>query len=91
MIQRWLMIMDYRSRKIGLKFFLFLLILLLGIPSTALAYIDPNTGNLIFQILFPIITAIVTGYLLCKNYIARKFKALMARLGKQSCKENDGD
>jgi hypothetical protein len=85
------MIMDYRSNKIGLKIFLFLLVLLLGIPSTALAYIDPNTGNIIFQILFPIITALVTGYLFCKNAISRKFKALKARLGKKSCKKDDGE
>ncbi len=85
------MIMDYGNRKFGLKIFLFLLILLLAIPSTALAYIDPNTGNIIFQILFPIITAIVTGYLFCKNAIYRKFKALKNRLSKKSCGQNNGE
>jgi hypothetical protein len=44
----------------------------LTLPREALAYIDPNTGNLIFQILFPIFTAIATGYLICKNAIRRK-------------------
>jgi hypothetical protein len=41
-------------------------------PNVALAYIDPNTGNIIFQILFPILTVITTSYLLCKNFIRRK-------------------
>jgi hypothetical protein len=85
------MIMDYRNRKISLKIFLFLLIMLLGLPSTALAYIDPNTGNIIFQILFPIITALVAGYLFCKNAISRKFKAIKARFGKKSCKKDDSE
>lgn len=83
--------MDYGNKKFGLKVFFFLLILLLGIPSSALAYIDPNTGNIIFQILFPIITAIVTGYLFCKNAISRKFNSLKARLGEKSCKKNNNE
>ena len=41
-------------------------------PNVAIAYIDPNTGNIIFQILFPIFTVIATTYLLCKNYLRRK-------------------
>jgi hypothetical protein len=81
--------MDYGNRKFGLKVFFILLIVLLGIPTTALAYIDPNTGNIIFQILFPIITAIVTGFLFCKNAISRKFNSLKARLGKKSCQKNN--
>jgi len=85
------MVMNYGNRKFGSKVFFLLLILLLGIPSSALAYIDPNTGNIIFQILFPIITAIVTGYLFCKNAISRKFNALKARLGKKSSKQPNGE
>ena len=41
-------------------------------PSAAMAYVDPNTGNFIFQILFPIFTAVTTGFLICKNAIRRK-------------------
>ena len=48
----------------------------LTLPKVALAYIDPNTGNLIFQILFPIFTAVTTGYLICKNMIRRKLYGL---------------
>ena len=45
-------------------------------PRIALAYIDPNTGNLIFQILFPIFTLATTGYLICKNAIRKKLYSL---------------
>jgi hypothetical protein len=83
--------MNYSKRKLAVKIFFCLSILLLGMPSSALAYIDPNTGNIIFQILFPIITAIVTGYLFCKSAISRKFNALKARLGKKSCNKNNGE
>lgn len=47
----------------------------LAFPTPAAAYTDPNIGNLIFQILFPIITVLSTAYLLCKNYIKRKFNS----------------
>ena len=36
-------------------------------PGTAHAYIDPNTGGYAFQVLFPIISAIVGIYLFFKN------------------------
>ncbi len=48
---------------------------ILIMPSIAMAYVDPNTGNLIFQILFPIFTAVTTGYLICKSAIRRKLYA----------------
>ncbi|MGB8993405.1 MAG: hypothetical protein WCD80_15220 [Desulfobaccales bacterium] len=83
--------MEYFKSKFGLEVFFFLLILLLGIPSSALAYIDPNTGNIIFQILFPIITAVVTGYLICKNAIRRKLNSLKARLAAKFCKNKPAD
>ena len=77
--------------KFSFRVFFFLLILLLGVPSSALAYIDPYTGNIIYQILFPIITAIVTGYLFCKNAIRRKLNYFKARLVTKSCKKNQDD
>jgi hypothetical protein len=55
----------------------FVLEVVLGFPAPAGAYTDPNLGNLVFQILFPIITVLSTGYLLCKKYIKRKVNALM--------------
>ncbi len=47
--------------------------LLLGASSPAFAYIDPNTGNLIYQILLPIITVITTACLFFKNKIRRLY------------------
>lgn len=37
------------------------------LPSPALAYLDPNTGNFIFQALLPIITFVLTAFLLFKR------------------------
>jgi hypothetical protein len=48
----------------------------LALPSPVWAYIDPNTGNLIFQILFPVITFITTALLFFKNSIRRLIVAL---------------
>lgn len=83
--------MEYFKSRFGLEVFFFLLILLLGIPSSALAYIDPNTGNIVFQILFPIITAVVTGYLFCKNAIRRKLNSFKAYLGAKFGKNKPAD
>jgi hypothetical protein len=85
------MVMAYVKNTFGVKVCFFLLILLLGIPSSALAYIDPNTGNIIFQILFPIITAVVTGCLFCKNAIRRKLNSLKAFLGAKFYKNKPSD
>jgi hypothetical protein len=58
----------------------FILEVVLGFPARAGAYTDPNLGNLVFQILFPVITALSTGFLLCKKYIKRKFTSLRNHL-----------
>jgi hypothetical protein len=47
--------------------------IIFAFPGMAFAYTDPNTGNLIFQILFPLITIVSTGYLVCRNFLKRKF------------------
>jgi hypothetical protein len=66
----------------------FVLEVVLGFPARAGAYTDPNLGNLVFQILFPIITVLTTGYLLCKNYIKRKVTALINRLKDRTTKNS---
>jgi hypothetical protein len=40
-------------------------------PSYAFAYIDPNTGGFMFQLLFPIVSAIGLAYLFFKNQIKK--------------------
>lgn len=62
--------------------FVFILEAALAFPAPAGAYTDPNLGNLVFQILFPIITILSTGYLLFRNYIRRKLTSLKNHLKK---------
>jgi hypothetical protein len=51
-------------------------------PSYALAYVDPNTGGYVFQIFFPIVSAIAAGYLFFKNQIRKLFGRLTGKTGK---------
>lgn len=83
--------MKYPKNHPDFKVVLIIVSLLLLIPSPALAYIDPNTGNIIFQILFPIITVIATGYLFCKNAIRRKLGSLKKRLSDKSRDKNQNN
>lgn len=65
------------------------LILLLAPTTPAFAYIDPNTGNLIFQILLPVITVITTACLFFKSKIRRLYcliKEYSQSLGRKSNK-----
>jgi len=73
------------------KVMVFTLSLLLLIPLPAMAYVDPNTGNIIFQILFPIVTVVGTGYLILKNVIRRKLGSLKRRLTDKSQDKNQTD
>ena len=61
--------------------------LVMCFPAPAGAYTDPNVGNLIYQVLFPIITALSMGYIFCKKYIKRKFTSWKNRLGKGTEKD----
>lgn len=56
------------------------MILLLATVTPAFAYMDPNTGNLIYQILFPIITVLATVYLFFKSKVRRLFQYLKMHL-----------
>jgi hypothetical protein len=75
------------SKKNALLLMAFALELVLCFPAPAGAYTDPNVGNLIYQILFPVITALSMGYLFCKKYIKRKFTSWKNRLGKKTTKD----
>ena len=46
-----------------------LLLVVLLTPLPALAYIDPNTGGMIFQILAPILAMITSAWLFMKDRI----------------------
>lgn len=59
----------------GCLILVYALEILLAFPTPASAYTDPNIGNLVFQILFPIITVLSTAYLFCRNFIKRKINS----------------
>ncbi len=74
-------------KKNGLFLSFFALEMVLCLPAPAGAYTDPNLGNLVYQILFPIITVLSMGYLFCRNYIKRKLASLKKRLRKWTDKD----
>lgn len=52
--------------------------LLCLIPIPAFAYIDPNAGSLLFQIMAPITAIVVSAWLLAKEKFIALFKKLVA-------------
>lgn len=50
---------------------------LLFITNKAQAYVDPNTGGYIFQLLYPIFVAIGIGYLFLKKQIKQLFLSFL--------------
>ena len=48
-------------------------------PSQAWAYVDPNASGYIFQLLFPIITAIGAGFVFLRQKIANLLKRMMGK------------
>ena len=54
--------------------------LLLVLPGTAFAYIDPNAGGMLFQLLAPVFAAIVGGWLFLRRWIAAQLRRLWHRL-----------
>jgi hypothetical protein len=54
-----------------------LLVSLLALtPATACAYIDPNAGGLLYQLLFPLIAGIVSVYVFLKQWVVRTAQRL---------------
>ena len=56
------------------------------IASDAYAYVDPNTGGYVFQILFPIVSAITAGYIFFKTQIKRAIGRMVEMFRKNSDK-----
>jgi hypothetical protein len=52
---------------------IWILFLSIIFPSTCFAYVDPSTGGYIFQLLFPIISAITAVCIFFRNSIKRLF------------------
>lgn len=53
---------------------------LLAWPGSAWAYIDPNAGGLLFQLLAPLFAAAVGAWLFLRRWIADRARALWRRL-----------
>ena len=59
------------------------LVLALVLTTCALpawAYIDPNAGGVLFQLLAPLFAAVVGGWLVARRWIAETCKRLWRRL-----------
>lgn len=53
--------------------------------SAAFAYIDPNAGGMLFQLLAPVLAAIVGGWLMVRRWLGQLIKRWFRRgLGKDS-------
>lgn len=59
---------------------LLVLVCLLGLLTPAQAYIDPNAGGLLFQMLAPLFAAVVGGWLVARRWLAEQCRNLWRRL-----------
>lgn len=57
-----------------------LTLLLIVSSSPAFAYIDPNAGGMLFQMLAPLFAAIVGGWLFLRRWISAMVRQLWQRL-----------
>lgn len=55
--------------------------------APALAYIDPNTGGLIFQLLAPLLAMITGAWLFARDYVKAKWHRLLALMGRKDRRE----
>ena len=53
---------------------------LLLLPASAFAYIDPNAGGLLFQLLAPLFFAVVGGWLFLRRWISEQVRQLWRRI-----------
>jgi len=61
------------KKRYAASLFLMILAPVVLFPSHACAYIDPNTGGYVFQILFPVLSAIAGMFLFFRNTIKQLF------------------
>jgi hypothetical protein len=62
------------------------LLVLSTLPASAFAYIDPNAGGMLFQILMPVFAAIAGAWLFLRRWIAACFIRLWEKLTKPGSK-----
>jgi len=56
------------------------LALILGFPTNAFAYIDPNTGGYVFQVLFPLVSAVLAGYIFFRDKTKKFLGSIKTRI-----------
>ncbi len=61
-----------------------LALVLLVMPASAFAYIDPNAGGMLFQLLAPVFAAVVGAWLFMRRWIAAAARRLWRRLTGQA-------
>lgn len=49
-------------------------------PTMALAYIDPNTGGMLFQLLAPLFAAVVAGWIALRRVIGQTVSRWLRKL-----------
>ena len=77
-------IMDRTNKKrYAASLFLMILAPVVLFPSHACAYIDPNTGGYVFQILFPVLSAIAGMFLFFRNTIKQLLGRLFSKFHKK--------
>lgn len=69
--------MDPRNRVKVLCVAMFALCVL---PTPAMAYIDPNAGGLLFQLLAPVFAALIGAWLFLRRWIADLARRIWARI-----------
>jgi hypothetical protein len=57
-----------------------LFVLILGIPANAFAYIDPNTGGYVFQVLFPLVSAVLAGFVFFRDKVKKLLGSFTSRI-----------
>ena len=60
--------------------FLTNLLMLMLLPSSAWAYIDPNAGGMLFQLLAPLFAAAVGGWLFLRRWISEQVRRMWRRI-----------
>ena len=49
-------------------------------PRDAFAYIDPNTGGYVFQVLFPVISVIIAWYVFFRDKLRKVVGSIVSRI-----------
>ena len=61
------------ARRLGLL----CLVLALTTPQSAFAYLDPNTGGLMFQVFAPLVAMISSAFFLARDYLRALWRRIL--------------